>query len=344
MKILFLSHSFYPVVGGIESNSEMLAEAFTEAGHEVHLLTWTKDHTSKTFSYGVIRNPNVITLLKEHGWADLVFENNPCLRLAWPNLFYKKPLVVVLNTWISRTDGRIAIQDKLKFKWLKGATSVIAVSHAVRRRCWPEAIVIGNPYKGSHFKIINSVERNKDFVFLGRLVSDKGADLAVLALHLFEEIIAKDKKLSLTIIGEGPEQKNLKQLTIELGLTGQVHFTGILRGDELAHCLNEHRYLLVPSMWEEPFGNVALEGMACGCLPIVSDGGGLPDAVGKAGLVFERGNVNDLFSCMKKLLKSPAKEHELRNQAPAHLEAHRIEKIAQKYLQVIERAMQPAIN
>lgn len=34
MKILFLSHKFYPDIGGIEVNSEILATAFHKAGHE----------------------------------------------------------------------------------------------------------------------------------------------------------------------------------------------------------------------------------------------------------------------------------------------------------------------
>ena len=47
--------------------------------------------------------------------------------------------------------------------------------------------------------------------------------------------------------------------------------------------LNRHEIMVVPSRWNELFGVVALEGMACGCAMLVSDGGGLPDAVGYAG-------------------------------------------------------------
>jgi len=48
------------------------------------------------------------------------------------------------------------------------------------------------------------------------------------------------------------------------------------------------RLLLVPSIWEEPFGRVAAEAMVNGIPPIVSDRGALPDVVQRAG---ERGGL-----------------------------------------------------
>src|SRR4051812_33559136 len=107
LKILFLSHKFYPDIGGIEINSEILAYAFSEAGHDVHLLTWSTDSTTKVFPFVVMRNPGKRALFQEHAWADIVFENNPCLRLAWPALLFGRPSVIALNTWVSRSDGKI---------------------------------------------------------------------------------------------------------------------------------------------------------------------------------------------------------------------------------------------
>jgi glycosyltransferase involved in cell wall biosynthesis len=45
------------------------------------------------------------------------------------------------------------------------------------------------------------------------------------------------------------------------------------------------RVLLAPSVWEEPFGRVAAEALLNGVPPIVSDRGGLPDAVNDGGFV-----------------------------------------------------------
>jgi glycosyltransferase involved in cell wall biosynthesis len=344
LKILFLSHAFYPQLGGIEANSEVLASKFSEAGHEVHLLTWSTDTTSKEFPYVVVRNPGKRRLFREHAWADLIFENNPCFRLGWPALFFGRPTVIAINTWISRTDGQIAMRDKLKtWWWLRRSKEVIAVSDAIRRICWPGATVIQNPYRVNDFKIMADISRDADFVFLGRLVSDKGADQAIIAIHRLKTSIYKEedfaKGLSLTIVGDGPDRNKLESLVSDLHLGDSVHFAGYLRGEVLSRCLNRHRFILVPSAWEEPFGNVVLEGMACGCLPISSDGGGLPEAVGKAGLTFRRGDLDSLVACIHKLINDPDLEKQLRDAAAGHLAAHHPDVISKQYLQVIQKAI-----
>jgi glycosyltransferase involved in cell wall biosynthesis len=79
--------------------------------------------------------------------------------------------------------------------------------------------------------------------------------------------------------------------------------------------------------------------MACGCLPVVSDGGGLPDAVGVAGLTFQRGNISDLVNCIQQLNKNTKLENQLRLAAIPHLLAHRTEVIAKKYLDIIEHTL-----
>lgn len=340
IKILFISHKFYPDIGGIEVNSEILANNFQNKGCEVCLLTWTEGSGIKSFPFKVIRNPSLQQIFISHQWADVIYENNPCLRMSWPNLFIKRPLVVALRTWIGRTDGSMGWQDKLKMYWLKRAAASIAVSEAVRLKTWPKATVIGNPYRQSVFRRIPNVKKDFDFVFLGRLVSDKGADLAIRALKL---LIAEAQKtsdpvdaLALTVIGDGPERSNLEGLANELGIGANVTFKGNLVGKDLVYCLNQHKILLVPSIWEEPFGNVALEGMACGCIPIVSDRGGLPDAVGKAGLTFNSGNVNALVETIQSILNNPSLEENLRNAAAEHLKSHHPDIVAQKYLDIIK--------
>ncbi|MCD0486862.1 glycosyltransferase family 4 protein [Pedobacter sp. MC2016-14] len=340
MRILFITNFFYPYIGGIEVNSEILANGFHREGHEVKLITWTAEIGDSKFDYPVIRQPNLSTLVKAHKWADVVYENNPCLKLSWPAFIFGKTSVVALRTWVSRLDGTSGWQDKLKLLWLKRAAKVIAVSKVIRDECWPEAIVIGNPYREKIFRVIPECSRTKDFVFLGRLVSDKGADLAIKALRDLNAWGSSGKfsqsEFSLTIIGDGDELTSLKELVNELGLAHSVVFAGALRGEEMVKLLNEHKYLLVPSMWKEPFGNVALEGMACGCLPIVADGGGLPDAVGDAGVVFERGNLDALVLAIKKLLNDPDRESLIRSNAASHLEQHHPDVIIKRYLSVIE--------
>ncbi|KAA8486788.1 glycosyltransferase involved in cell wall biosynthesis [Arcticibacter tournemirensis] len=337
MKILFLSHNFYPFIGGIEIISEILASTFANAGHEVHVITWTKDSPGEAFPFKVSRNPGILKIFKAHAWADLVFENNPCLRLAWPGIFFSRPSVIALHTWISRSNGKLGVQDRIKFRWLKRAHKVIAVSNALRKSCWPNATVLGNPYRAKEFRILSNISRTKDFVFLGRLVSDKGVDLAIKAIYEFKMGLNNSAASpSLTIVGDGPERTNLKRLVADLNMEDSVIFTGPLSGSELVKCLNQHRYLLVPSIWEEPFGVVVLEGIACGCIPIVSDGGGLPDAVGKAGITFRRGDVDDLIACIRNIYNNTKLEKELLDFAASHLGVFHPDTIGRQYLDEIE--------
>lgn len=340
-KILLLSHHFSPFIGGIEVISEVLATAFVAAGHEVHVVTWTTATEDKTFPFSVIRNPTSLALIREHRWADIVFENNPCLRLAWPTLFLRRPVVTALHTWITRADGSLGIQDKIKTSWwLRRSKQVVAISDALRQRSWPQAIIINNPYRSSEFQRNPIITKSKDFLFLGRLVSDKGVGLAIEAISQLNTYASGTEFLTakpqLTIVGEGPEQAALEHLVQELQLAEQVVFTGSLKGEALVECLNQHRFLLVPSLWEEPFGVVALEALACGCIPLVSDGGGLPEAVGNAGLTFKRGEVQALVECILRVVNDSALEQRLLAAAPAHLAAHHSDIVAQHYLAVFQ--------
>lgn len=339
LKILFLSHKFYPDIGGIEVNSEILATAFHNAGHTVRLLTWSKDPSEKIFPYRVQRNPDLLSLVQAHQWADVVYENNPCLRLAWPSLIFRRPSVVALRTWVCRSNGNLSWRDHFKLNYLKKASAVIAVSNAIRKKSWSSAKVIGNPYRATLFQKRNNHAR-KGFVFLGRLVSDKGADMAIQAIHqlLYDKDVQQKDDLVLTIIGKGPDAERLTKLTNDLRLENRIKFTGPLEGEALVETLNKHKYLVVPSRWEEPFGNVALEGLGCGCIPIVSDGGGLPEAVGDAGLVFKRGDLQSLSQSMSRVLTNAALVRKLHQAAPEHLKEHAPGVITQKYLNVIEQA------
>lgn len=343
-KILFLTDRFHPDVGGIETVSEILATAFAKARHEIRLVTWSTGGLEKDFFFKIIRSPGKIRLVELYRWADVVFENNPCLRLSWPNLFFRKPHVISLHTWISRINGKIGLRDQIKLAWLQRASKVIACSSALQKRCFRDAVVIGNPYDDDVFKRLESVEKTKGFVFLGRLVSDKGVETLVNAFYEFlirQTNAGTTEAKQLTIIGDGPERLRLETRVRDLGIDENVTFTGSLRDESLTNLLNQHRYLVVPSVWEEPFGLVALEGMACGCVPIVSDGGGLPDAIGQAGIMFERGDADSLVEAMCRLFDDPALDQTLRKHAAGHLKAHRPEIVARKYLDVVEVALSP---
>ncbi|MFV8336875.1 glycosyltransferase family 4 protein [Flavobacterium sp. RSP29] len=337
MKILFFSHSFYPSVGGIETVSMQLATNFEERTDVlIIVVSRTKEIGNWQLPFEVVRDPSTKKLVSLLKWCDVVFENNPCFGMSWLNFIIRKPKVVALHTWIVVPGTKITLLQKLKKTMLTDYNAVIACSNKIKLYTFEKSQVIENAYDTTLY-VDNKESKNKDFVFLGRLVSDKGADMCI---ELIQELKKNDRKeYSLTIIGDGPEMEYLKELTKTYNLNHQIRFLGFLKGIAIVRELNNHRFLLVPSRWEEPFGLVVLEGMACGCIPIVSDGGGLPDAVGKAGVLFKRNSLLSLVQTTKKLLENNADQTNLIQLANAHLSLHTHKEVSQRYFNVILKAL-----
>jgi glycosyltransferase involved in cell wall biosynthesis len=195
-----------------------------------------------------------------------------------------------------------------------------------------DATVIPNAYDDRTFRLVPEVKRDRDLLFVGRLVSDKGVTLLVEAVgRLAQEGIHP----TLTITGSGPEEVPLRQQVKRLGLEEQTFFTGSLRGEALAREMNRHRVLVVPSLWAEPFGIVALEGIACGCWVIGSEQGGLKDAIGSHGVTFLNGSQEGLFSAIRKFDGSGLNPVS----GAGHLERHTARTVAAAYLEVLSKSI-----
>jgi glycosyltransferase involved in cell wall biosynthesis len=95
----------------------------------------------------------------------------------------------------------------------------------------------------------------------------------------------------------------------------------------------------VPSRWPEPFGIVALEGIACGCVVVGSSQGGLSEAIGLGGITFENGHCPSLAAALKRLLSDPALEESLRRAGPAHLRHFETSAVTRAYLQLMEEVV-----
>lgn len=351
MKILLSSHKFYPEVGGIEINSHILASNFIAAGHKVTIVT--SSILEKPFhcisslaGYAVVRCPSPAQLLRLYLWSDVVFQNNIELRSLWPILLVQRPSVIAVLTWLRDPSGRVRPIDRFKRWVLSRSTRVIAISEAIRTDSCSSSIVIGNPYRSGIFKVLQNHPRSTALAFLGRLVSDKGADLLIDAFlsllsdrELRDHLFTNQVDFNLTIIGDGPEKASLIAKVINLGISDRVFFTGVLQGEPLVSELNSHCVLAVPSRWPEPFGNVALEGIACGCVVVAADSGGLPDAVGNAGLLFHAGDVVDLSAKLREALMLPDSSlARLSKVGTEQLVWHSEAAVSKRYLDVLHSA------
>jgi glycosyltransferase involved in cell wall biosynthesis len=335
MKVLIYSPLFYPSIGGLETVVSILAHEFLHQGWQVKLVSQTSDVDSKCFPFEVIRRPNSQNFLKLMRWCDVYFQPNISLKGIWLLPISFKPWVVAHNSWYTRTDGSLSWQDYLKHFLLRFATG-ISVSQAVAAHVSNQSTVIPNPYREDIFHEISGIFRDKELVFLGRLVSDKGADLLLDALANIKVLGLTPR---LTIIGTGPEESKLRQQVKDLDLSDRVEFVGVKVEQELAQLLNSHQIMVVPSRWQEPFGVVALEGIACGCAIVGSDGGGLKEAIGPCGATFPNGDVQALTQVLANLLTHPEQLTQYRQSAASHLSRHRKADVAKAYLQVFERAI-----
>jgi len=120
---------------------------------------------------------------------------------------------------------------------------------------------------GIDLDMINSVKTKKEnkIVFVGRLVKYKNADILI---RTFSEIKKDVKDLKLTIVGEGPEKRNLQNLAKKLGV--KVEFKGFLPEKEKIREIKSSKILVNPSTIEG-LGLIMLESMACGTVPIGLD-------------------------------------------------------------------------
>ena len=336
MKILFSSYLFDPSVGGIETVSKIFVNRFAAAGNDVHVITQSRGEQIDGASYELTRRPSIGEVFRLLRWCDLFFQNNISLRSLIPALLLRKPTLIVHQTWLQNVQGGIGWQNRLKQTLLRFVTNV-AISKAVADRLSAHSFVIGNPYDDAIFHSLPNVERNKAIVFVGRLVSDKGVDLLLRAVELLKQDgLSPDVK----IVGSGPEEDNLRRLTTELGLDREVTFAGQQSGTALAETLNQYCILAVPSRWAEPFGVVALEGIACGCVVVGSQSGGLKEAIGPCGLTFENGNVAALAAQLKRLLEDNQFREKLRQGAAEHLTRFHSDAIVAAYLRVMRKVVE----
>ena len=125
-------------------------------------------------------------------------------------------------------------------------------------------------------------------LYVGRLAPEKGLQT------LLRAVARLQNPYSLRIVGDGPERASLEFLAHAMRIP--VEFRGGLAPAEVADEMRRAGVLVVPSVYAEPLGLVAIEGMATGTLVVASATGGLQETVvpGRTGWLARPGDEQDL--------------------------------------------------
>jgi glycogen(starch) synthase len=334
-RVLIHSHVFAPSVGGSESACSLLADGLLRRGCEVRVVTNTPTLRPIPEEALVFRQPTTRQLYRLVQWADVVVHSNISLRVTWPLLLGRKPWVIIHHSLLTTTKGTRRLREWLKLGASFFATN-IAVSKATAASLMCRTHVIANGYRDRIFIRMPDVSRKRDLIFVGRLVPSKGVDTAMRILARLRE---EGLQSELTIIGGGPCDRELRELASSLGIADAVHFLGFCPPEQIARALNEHKVLLAPSRGMETFGLVAIEALACGCIPLVSAVGGLGETVENHGVVIPENDIDGFVSAARRLLQSRDERARRLNGIEAYLERFHEQNVVDAYAEVIEGAV-----
>jgi glycosyltransferase involved in cell wall biosynthesis len=164
-------------------------------------------------------------------------------------------------------------------------------------------------------------------ISIGRLIRRKALSDLLLALSRL-----KERRFRLLIIGEGPEEENLRDLAQRLGISAQVDFVGAIWGERKFQYLAAADMFVLPSI-HEGFGLVFLEAMHCGLPVIASSSGGQTDFLedGKTGFLIPVGDVQALAEAILRLANDGGLCRQMSEFNKEYVKGFHISHVAERY-------------
>lgn len=174
--------------------------------------------------------------------------------------------------------ARTTIQLGMWRRWSDAFDLVIANSEWLGRRLRGDGVPVATviPNGTSLRERRPPLADPPSVAFAGRLVPKKGVDVLLRAMA---GVLEQLPTARLLIAGDGPERPALERLAAELRLRPQVSFTGHLAAADLEPRLSSSWVQAVPSTYEEPFPNVAVEAMMRGTAVVATAVGGSTEIV-----------------------------------------------------------------
>ena len=239
--------------------------------------------------------------------------------------FLNKPLVSTVHSMeIGRSQGLhnsdSFLIDGIEWWMTYEAKHVIACSNSVKRELEnhfhlpsgkitviPNGVEIGKfeiDVNRENVKRLYGIEPHERVVlFVGRLVPQKGVDSLIKAIPL---IASRHRNVKFLISGDGWSRGYLEDLAKRTGFGNRIRFLGFIPDSELPKLIASADVLVVPSIYE-PFGIVALEGMAAGTPVVAANVGGLAEIIEheKTGVLVYPGNPESIAWGVNRVLSDP---------------------------------------
>lgn len=301
--------------GGIERIVAMLCDGLVEKGHDVTLFaasgSQTKAKLVSVFDKPLLEaniswsNPiwNLRNLSKayemaQNGNFDIIHCHLDIWGLFFHNLI-KIPTLHTMHNPLYRTNADANKDDRLKlFTEEAYRTNIVFISQSAKNQAMLEfskdkSQVIYNGSDLSHLKF-NPIG-GEHFAWIARVNKHKGIENAIAA--------AEKTGVKLLLAGRiDPTQMDYFENIIKPHLNDKIQYVGELTESQLSDFYGNAKALLYPIEWEEPFGLVVTEAMACGTPVIAYRRGSMPELIedGKAGFVIDS-DLNKLIEAMNKI-------------------------------------------
>jgi len=193
-------------------------------------------------------------------------------------------------------------------------------------------------HNGVDIQDVQDFQNSKlSIVFVGRLAKPKDP---LLLLKAFNDLSPELKdKASISIIGDGPKLKQLKEFIKETKLEG-INLLGSMSKTKVLETLKKSDIFVLISDWEG-FPYTIIEAMSCGLPVIASDVGGIREAINnECGILVKRGDQQEIKYALERLLRNPSLIKEMGRNAKERLEKEfSLDKMLRKTEQVYKKVI-----
>jgi glycosyltransferase involved in cell wall biosynthesis len=294
MRVAILCPVWFPVpppgYGGIEWIVHLLAEGLVEAGADVTLFASGDSRTAAQLDYVYETAPSewightwwelrhAVACLERGGEFDIVHDHSGLLGLALGALA-PVPVVHTVHGPLTGEPGEL-YESVVR---MAPAAHLISIS-LNQRRPKPYLPWLANCPNALDLDRYPFHEGNDGYLlFLGRMSPDKGAHRAL--------EVAREAGLPLRLAGKcrEPLERAYFDTFIRPSLGDEIEFMGEVTHAEKVELLQRARATLFPIDWEEPFGLVMIESLACGTPVLATRRGAVPEVIqdGVTGIVVD---------------------------------------------------------